>query len=122
MRKNFLILFFIPAFIISCSSAQHSVKGKNAESPESMEDAVSALGSVAGAMSGQEMTDEKLKELSQQLRHDKEAQSAIQTVTGVYTTPQDQVKYCPVDGKHYSSHLTICPEHNVELKAVEDNP
>ena len=46
----------------------------------------------------------------------REVMSALGTAFNI----QDSgVKYCPVDGKRYSSRLEMCPEHKVKLLPVE---
>ena len=46
----------------------------------------------------------------------REVMSALGTAFNIQDTG---VKYCPVDGKRYSSRLDMCPEHKVKLLLVE---
>ena len=87
---------------------------------ESTQEAVSAMKSVTEAVSGRKLTDEELKELELKIRKDKEAQSAIQSITGSMQAASPKLKYCPIDGKRYSPRLKYCPNHKeVPLKDVE---
>ena len=49
-----------------------------------------------------------------------EAASAIHSVADALRGQSGTVKYCPVDGKRYSAHLEMCPEHQVPLKEMEE--
>lgn len=49
-----------------------------------------------------------------------EAASAIKAVAEGMTAAQKNIKYCPVDGKRFSSQVENCPEHNVPLKPLEE--
>ena len=60
-----------------------------------------------------------LKTLAAQLRKDPQAQSAVTAVNSSFGIEDTGVKYCPVDGKHYSSRLDVCPVHKVKLIPVE---
>ena len=86
---------------------------------ETKQDVQSAVEAVATAITGQEMSEEELRELNRQIREDKEAQSAVQSITNTLSDASLSVKYCPVTGKRYSSHLTECPQHHVKLKELE---
>ena len=56
--------------------------GQPNEVQETEREVISAMESVVGAISGQEIEQKELKELGQQLRKDQEAQSAVQAITG----------------------------------------
>ena len=82
---------------------------------------VSALGSVAGALTnGQKLNDEELRRVAQDLRRDPQSQQAVTTVTRAVSRLGVTVKYCPVDGQRFSADLKICPVHGVTLKDVEE--
>ncbi len=87
---------------------------------ETKEDVYSALESVGSAIRGKKLTQEEIKEISKDIQKDKAAQSAISEVTGTYSQNQGVIKYCPIDGKHFSPHLKFCPEHQVELKESQE--
>lgn len=61
-----------------------------------------------------------LKELSQEIQKDKQAQSAIESVTEAMSSQRIMVYYCPVDGERFSSRVKVCPTHHVPLKEVQD--
>lgn len=78
---KFFIILLIPLFM-SCQTARLPQN-----ETESQEEAISAIHSVAEALST--------------------AEAAV-------------IKYCPMDGKHYASHLKLCPEHNVLLEETKE--
>ena len=113
----------LPVLFCGCLTTSHSIKNENqvklekkAESPVEVK---SALGSVAGALSGQKVSDEDLNNLVRDLRKDTEAQSAAASVTHALSGSAANVQYCPVDGQRFSGKIKICPVHKVELKPVE---
>lgn len=94
---------------------------KNAvSSKESGKDVADAVGQVAGALSGQDLTDEQKRKLIKDIQKDKEAQSALKSIAGAMDIKQAAVKYCPVDGKRYSPDLDTCPVHKVKLEELVD--
>ena len=92
---------------------------KSSASKESAKDEVTALKSIVGSISGQEVKDEDLKSLGQQLRKDKEAQESVGAISDAIVNTGKKIKYCPVTGKRYSPKLIKCPIHDVMLKEVE---
>ena len=62
-----------------------------------------------------------LKELSQDIQKDKQAQSAIESVTEAMSSNRIAVHYCPVDGERFSPRVQVCPTHHVLLKEVEEH-
>ncbi len=46
-------------------------------------------------------------------------QGDISRAASAFGLQGEDVKYCPVDGKHFSSRLEKCPEHAVLLIPVE---
>ncbi len=103
----------IGLFLTGCQTVS-TVKSNR----EAREEAQEALSAVAGALSGRSLTDEELKGLEKQIREDEEAQTAIQAITESVGGQAPIVKYCPVTGKRYASHMEICPEHHVSLEIV----
>ena len=61
-----------------------------------------------------------LTELSKNIQKDKQAQSAIESVTGAMISNRVPVYYCPVDGERFSPRVKICPTHHAPLKEVEE--
>jgi hypothetical protein len=104
---------FIVFFLSGCQTTKQVQHPK--ESKEDLEEVISA---VAGAISGKPLSDEELKNLKEQIRTDEDAQTAIQGITDSVGGKAPQVKYCPIDGQRYASHLEICPEHHVSLEEV----
>ena len=49
----------------------------------------------------------------------KEVVSVLHSVGRSFDIRDTGVKYCPVDGKHFSSRVNVCPEHKVKLIPVE---
>ena len=46
--------------------------------------------------------------------------SAVKAVNAAFNVEDTGVKYCPVDGKRYSSRLEYCPDHkDVKLIPVK---
>ena len=78
------------------------------------------LKSVAGALSNKPLTEDEWQDLKHQLKTDKEARSAVEVITDSLQDKKVIIKYCPLDGKRFSSSLKICPEHGVELKNLEE--
>ncbi len=111
--KNLLIIL-LAFFLTGCQTAKIPQS-----KTEKQEEAVSALSSVAQALSGQELDEDTLSNLKEQAK-DPQAQSAMETISSSLRNDLQAVKYCPVDRKRYSAHLQICPEHKVELKEATE--
>ncbi len=80
---------------------------------------MSAASAVLGAVSGQDVTEQDLKNLAQQVQKDKEAQSAVESISGVFDPSRPKIKYCPVCGKRYRFTFEECPVHHVPLKILD---
>ena len=93
---------------------------KSHESGETDREAATAVQSVVGAVSGQKVDEQQLRALVQEIKQDKDTQAAVQTVTDVMAGEHVVIKYCPTDGKRFSGHFELCPEHHVPLKIVEE--
>ncbi len=111
MQKT--VFFCLVVFLAGCATTpkQESLRIQDRE-------AIEALKSVTGAVSGQEIDDKKLKDIAVEMRKDPEARSAVESVTQSLRGEKN-IKYCPVDGKRFSGHLEICPEHKVRLEDLE---
>jgi hypothetical protein len=90
--------------------------GQKAPSPEDK----AAMQEVVGSVTGQKTSEADLHKLGQQIRNDKDAQSAVESITGAMNDSASQIKYCPVDGERYSAQFSVCPKHNVPLKNLEE--
>jgi hypothetical protein len=107
--------------ISGCATTGQKTSAKSVNGSQSLEttnDVQSALQSVAGSLTGQEVSQEDLKKFSEQIQGDKEAKTAVKAVTNAMSG-QRCVKYCPVTGKRFSCRLKYCPEHGVLLKKIE---
>lgn len=87
---------------------------------ESSEEIIRAVGSMTGALAGKEMSDQEARHLVQNLQKDKEARSAIESISGALDIKQTGIKYCPTDGKRFNSDVINCPEHKVKLTELVD--
>ena len=109
-RNDGLILLFVISVFLSGCATSESVKANK--------EAQSALSSVAGAMSGRQLSDQEIRDLEKQIRTDKEAQTAIQAIAESLGLTAPLVKYCPVTGRRWAPHFDKCPEHHVPLEMV----
>ena len=82
---------------------------------------ISNLFFLLGCVSTPTQKNSHLTELSQNIQKDKQAQSAIESVTGAMISNRAAVRYCPVDGERSSPRVKICPTHQVPLKEVEEH-
>lgn len=116
---NFLRFIFMTLLLAGCASTKHDARGvvSPSETPQEVE---SAMGTVVGAVTGTKASEEDLHKLEDQIRHDKEAQSAVESITQGMTDPSAMGKYCPVDGERYSAKFEKCPQHDVLLKNIEE--
>ena len=101
--------FIVISFFVLCGC----------QSSQSSQDSAAAA-SVVGAISGQNVDEEKLRKAAQEIRRDPEARQAVEAISRSMGGTGVQIQYCPVDGKRYSPSLKTCPEHSVELKPVEE--
>lgn len=74
---------------------------------------------VAKELTGRDVNDEELYRMGQMLQQNAQTQNAIQAITNSLTQ-KPNIKYCPIDGKRFAPNLTVCPDHQVELKVLED--
>lgn len=116
MRNLTFSILLVCTFIISgCATTQRSSSRK-----PTRKESIETLKTVASAVSGKELTDDDVKDLGKQIRNDPEAKSAIESITQSVTGTNRVVKYCPLTGKRYASHIIVCPEHDVELKILDE--
>ena len=91
----------------------------NTNQDEDVYDAATALGSVAGSWTGEEMTEQELQEAAKRLQKDPEAKSAIESISTSFGRDKVQVKYSPATGKRYSADMEYDPETGVKLLPLE---
>jgi hypothetical protein len=115
--KRFAAIILI-LFFAGCATANPTASSSS--SKVSSQEAQSAMGEVVGSVTGKKTSEGDLRKLGQQMRHDKEAQSAVDSITGAMTDPSHQIKYCPIDGERYSAQLKVCPKHGVPLKNLDE--
>jgi hypothetical protein len=82
--------------------------------PSEQEEMMKAVG---GSLKGRPLSDEEFQYLKKEVSQGGEAQQSVQSIAESITAP-NVIKYCPVDGKRFASHLTQCPEHHVPLKEL----
>ena len=120
MRQNIILVVFVVGMLSGCATPRSldvpDVLPKD-RVKEDRRGVKVAIESVLGTVSGQDV---KVEELKDQLRKDEEARSSVETITETLTGAGVSAKYCPQDGKRYSPKMTICPEHQVELKIIEE--
>jgi len=87
---------------------------------DSSEETMAALQTIAGSMTGEELTEEDLHRLGQDIKNDEDAKSAVQGMTDLIKGEKSSIKYCPEDGKRYSAHLKYCPGTTILLKVLEE--
>ena len=105
----------VSVLLVGCQTASTQ---KAAHLKESNKEILGAVSQVAGALTGQELTDEQKKKLAQDIQNDKDAQTALRSIAGAMNIKQTTVKYCPVDGKRYSADLQLCPVHKIKLEQL----
>ena len=103
MRKGFFaaVLLVAAGGICGCQTAAHK------QAP-SQADTISGLTTMTQGLTNQSVTQEQLKNLSIQVAHDPQAQSAIRSINTALS-PNHKVKYCPEDGERFSADMTWCP-------------
>lgn len=123
--KKILFMVLLGTLLLGCCSVARNNAIKPTQTqpsshPESAAQVKSVVTSVVGAISGQEMSEKDLRELTRQVQRDPEAQSALKVLTNSVSGEGAVIKYCPVDGKRYSAKFQVCPEHGVLLKEVKE--
>ena len=107
------VICLIVLFIVGCQTAPKQKAG------ESREEVISAIGTMTQGLTNANISEADLKRLAVQVEKDPQAQSAVKAVNSAFSVEDTGVKYCPVDGKRFSSRLETCPDHKVKLLAVE---
>lgn len=79
-----------------------------------------AVGQVADAITGQELTDEQKRKLTKDIQSDKDTQSALNVIADAMDLKKIVIKYCPVDGQRYNPSVENCPVHKVKLEELAD--
>jgi hypothetical protein len=107
---------FVFLMIIAClcgcqTTAPHKPRPSQAET-------ISALTTMTQGLTNQPITEAQLKNLSIQVAHDPNAQSAVRSINTALS-PQHTVKYCPEDGTRFSADMIWCPDHKVKLEWVD---
>lgn len=110
--KIFILLVLL-CLGMGCASVSRN--SKSIQAREIRQETETAVKNVIEAVSGQEVDP---KQLQEQIRTDKEAQKALQSISNTMTGEGLVIKYCPVDGKRFSGKFTRCPEHGVLLKEI----
>ena len=114
-----IILVLMIVCVAGCRTVSPSKNTASSQNGESAQDAQTAVQSVVGAMSGQDIDEQRLKDFAREIHEDQDTQTAVQAVTDAMSGQKAVVKYCPVDGKRFSEHFISCPEHHQLLKIVE---
>lgn len=110
MRFVWCVVFLV--CLLGCQTAKAPSQGMSQTGDKEM------LKSVASALGGKDLTDEEMKALIKGVKNDKEAQSAIESISNSLDSEKRQIQYCPLDGERYAARLTVCPKHSVELKLL----
>ncbi len=92
----------------------------NGNKSQSSTEAKEALTSIAGAMSGKQLSEKDIEALSKRVQNDPETKSAVETLTNSLSGKERKIYYCPIDGVRYSQAVAICPVHHIPLKAVDE--
>jgi hypothetical protein len=102
------------------AGCQSIPKNPDLHPKESSKEILTAVGQVADALAGQELTEDQKKKFTRDIQKDKDAQSALRSIAGAMDAKKAVVKYCPLDGKRYSVDLQMCPVHHVKLEELVD--
>jgi len=113
MIFKYLLVASLVIFLFGCQTTSRDQNSK-----KNTEDVREVLSTVVGALSGRSLSEDELRNLENQIQSDEEAQSAIQAIADSVGGKATHVKYCPVTGRRYASHLEVCPEHQVKLEVV----
>jgi hypothetical protein len=103
-------------FVFSAISCQTVAQKKETQQQK---EAIESMRTIAGSLSGKQLSDEELRKVSSQIEKNPEAQSAVESITQSMGGA-GSIKYCPVDGKRFAPHIIQCPAHQVELKNVDE--
>jgi hypothetical protein len=109
--RSLLLIIGIAIFFYGCQTTQSN-------RPVTRQD-IDAVKRVASEIAGREVSEEELYRLGKMMQANAQTQEAVGVITNTLTQ-KPIIKYCPVDGKRFAPNITICPQHNVELKVLED--
>ncbi|MFA5087811.1 MAG: hypothetical protein WC552_02115 [Candidatus Omnitrophota bacterium] len=113
-----ITVFMILVFLVGCGTARvKKDSGQSVASP-ARADSISALQSVAEAVSGQEIDAKGMRDLSRQIQQDKDAQAAVESITSVLSGQKIGGKFCPVCGQRYGSRVKNCPVDGAVLETL----
>lgn len=105
--------------LLMCAGCQTAPK-KAGPATESADEVVSAIGSMTEGLTNQSVSKEDLKRLAVEVQKDPETRSAVNAVNSAFNIEASGVKYCPVDGKRFSSRLDMCPTHHIKLLTLDE--
>lgn len=109
------VIFVVLLCVIGCQT----MPKKNPHTNESQEEIVSALEKVTGGLSGPYGQPVDAKKLVHELRHDKEARSAIESISeGLAPQRRQVIRYCPETGEHFGPGVETCPETGTPLVEI----
>lgn len=98
--------------VVCLAGCQSAPKTTNLDLP--------AMHTMAEGLANTQVSQEDLRRLGVQMQKDPETKSAVQAVNSAFSVQDTGVKYCPKDGKRFSSRLKYCPEHkDIKLILVE---
>ncbi len=118
MTRN---IYFATLLLVLCAAGCQTVPAGN--SPPvlgSKKEMAQAVGQVADAITGQELTEEQKRKLTKDIQSDKDTQSALNVIADAMDLKKIVIKYCPVDGKRYNPSVETCPVHKVKLEELAD--
>ncbi len=123
MKNKKVLIIVISLLFVGCARglkvSDDKVNILNKSEDESIMDAATALGSVAGSLAGKELTQEELNKITKELENDQEVRSAVESIADAMGGAKVQVKYCPKTGKRYNPDMKMCPVHKIPLEWVE---
>ena len=109
---NFKYLFFFIICAVIGWGCAHTAQKKQLEETEAI------YQDVTGTLAGQNISREKFRELVKDIQTNQESNAAVEAIKGALETQNFDVKYCPIDGEHFSAKLNTCPKHHVPLKNI----
>ena len=119
MKQCFLFIAFGMCLFAAggCRTTQSSISSSARQ--ETRQEEGTAIQAVLGAVSGQEVNEQKMHDLVQEVKKDQEAQSAVKAIAEA-SSPGTDAMVCPSDGKRYSARLKTCPDGVTPLQAIKE--
>lgn len=114
-KRSIGVIFLLIASLAGCQTA-----GGQKRQGGTGREARRAVVSITAAASGRPLTEKDFHHLERQIKTDPQAKTAVENITDALSGKHVNIKYCPVDGKRYAARLKVCPEHDVELKFLEE--